>query len=95
MAVETELLRACGASAVHCVEFDADDKPANIERLLADLAKAKPYLVTPTGSAGSPANPNRGGQPVFTTTQIADRAFYVANRAAIERAYREGRITQG
>lgn len=77
------------------VTFDDAGKPTNIEKLLSDLAKAKPYLVAASGSGGSPANPNRGGAPVFTTTQIADRQFYVKNKAEIEKAYRENRIVEG
>jgi hypothetical protein len=83
------------------VEFDAAGKPANLTALLGQLVKDKPYLVSssqaPTPGAGaSPANPNRGGAggqaQTFTRAQLSDRAFYVANKVAIETAMREGRI---
>ncbi len=33
------------------IEYDGDGKPANIETLLKDLAKAKPYLVAQASSS--------------------------------------------
>ncbi|MBC8140011.1 MAG: hypothetical protein H7Y38_01070 [Armatimonadetes bacterium] len=42
------------------VKFDANGKPQNVEALLAELVKAKPYLAgEPGGSGGSPTNPAR------------------------------------
>jgi hypothetical protein len=86
------------------IEYDDAGKPTNVEALLTQLAKDKPFLVgTDAGSAAaarpssSAANPNRGASAAgtFTTTQIADRAFYEANRDAILQANREGRIIDG
>jgi len=85
------------------IEYDDAGKPTNVEALLTQLAKDKPFLVgADAGSAAaarpvsSAANPNRGAQAggTFTTTQIADRAFYEANRDAIMAAYRDGRIIE-
>jgi hypothetical protein len=65
--------------------------------------KTKPFLVAatepppPNRPGTAAANPNRGGPAagVFTTSQIADRQFWEANRDAIMQAQREGRIVEG
>jgi hypothetical protein len=44
------------------ITLDDDGKPSNIEALLKDLVKAKPYLAAqPAASSGSPTNPARTG----------------------------------
>ena len=43
------------------VEYDEAGKPTNVDALLTDLVKAKPYLVQQAQS-GSAGNPGRGGQ---------------------------------
>jgi hypothetical protein len=53
------------------VELDDDGEPTNVEKLLADLAKAKPHLVksedgekpTRTATRSVPATPKPSGQP--------------------------------
>lgn len=80
------------------VEFDEDGRPANVEALLKDLIKAKPYLARPAApSAGLPANPasnpaQRAG--VFRESQLRDYRFWEQHRDEILRAMREGRIVQ-
>ena len=47
------------------IEYDADGKPTNVDKLIADLVKDKPYLLKQEqGGGGSVANPanGRGGQ---------------------------------
>lgn len=79
------------------LEFDESDRPVNVEEALKALVKAKPYLVAPHVSAGSPTNPATGTQrsATFTTSQIADRKFYEAHRDEIMKAVAEGRIVPG
>jgi hypothetical protein len=44
------------------VQYDADGKPTNVSALLADLVKAKPFLLAQEGGGGTPpSNPSRGG----------------------------------
>lgn len=79
------------------VEYDAAGLPTGVEAAVRALVAQHPNLVTTAGPLGSPANAARpqGAAGMFTTTQIADRAFYTANRDAIMAAMREGRITDG
>lgn len=79
------------------IDHDPDGTPTNVDRLLADLAKTKPYLLarsTPapagfdTGTGG--ATPVRGR--TYTRDQLRDPAFFAANRDDILAASREGRI---
>lgn len=42
------------------IEYDKDGKPTNVEVLLKELVKVKPYLVA-QASSGSPTNPARTG----------------------------------
>lgn len=70
-------------------------KPMTVEALVAELAKAAPHLVRGANreGAGSGSRPNTGGAaPTFTRAQLADPAFYQANRAEIAKAIAEGRI---
>lgn len=60
------------------LEFGTDGAPTNVKALLADLVKAKPYLVgtaepgAPAPQPGSPGNPPRGQAPgAFTKEQVA------------------------
>ncbi len=76
------------------VEFDGDGQPKDVEKHLQRLLKDRPYLAGQGGSTSSPTNAARvstGG--TFTKAQIADRAFWNANRDAILKAMAEGRIT--
>lgn len=63
------------------LEYDDDGRPVNVDKLLAELAKAKPHLVqapagTGTVAAGSPSNPPRGratdAPPKTQAQQYAD-----------------------
>lgn len=78
------------------IEFDDDGTPKNIEKVLRDLIRAKPYLVG-NQNAINLTNPAVGQQRtnVFTASQIADRRFYEQHRDEILRAMAEGRIIQG
>ena len=70
-------------------------KPMTVEALVAELAKAAPHLVRGANreGAGSGSRPATGGAaPTFTRAQLADPAFYQANRAEIAKAIAEGRI---
>lgn len=58
------------------IEFDADGKPTNIERLLTDLIKAKPFLVGSEGGGapGNPGNPAGGRGTVFTADHFKGKS---------------------
>jgi hypothetical protein len=78
--------------------FAEDGTPTNLEQVLHDLLKAKPYLAKqPQVSAGSPTNPATGQQRggVFTTSQLTDYRFWQQHRDEILRAMAEGRIVSG
>jgi hypothetical protein len=62
---------------------------ADVEAILKDHAKPQR---TPPPATGA-TNPS-GGNQVFTREQLRDHAFYIANREAIELAFREGRIRE-
>lgn len=74
---------------------------ADIEAALKEVIEKKSYLAKPTDpvkppvTPTSPTNPARAQTqaPTFTQAQIADRAFYLANKDAIMLALREGRIS--
>lgn len=79
-------------------------RPTNVSELLTELVAARPYLAPQPGAtqtqppvqSGQGANPARPGQPgSFTRSQIADRAFWTANREAIQAALKAGRIVPG
>jgi hypothetical protein len=75
------------------ITFEDDGSPKNIDKLLTDLAKAKPYLVgrgRPLGSADAGVIGNPPHE--FLASQLNDRAFYQANQVAIMAAMRDGRI---
>jgi hypothetical protein len=67
---------------------------------LEALVTAKPYLAGDaaqskvTTTATNPARTTTTGQ-TFTTSQISDVTFYMANEAAILKAMAEGRIIEG
>jgi|YelNatPaOPRAMG01_1025707.scaffolds.fasta_scaffold03111_8 hypothetical protein len=76
------------------LEYDEDGSPTNVEAVLRDLIRKRPYLAG--GSAGqigatSPARADTN--PTFSRAQLRDPAFFAQNRDAIMRAMREGRIT--
>lgn len=75
------------------VEFDDDGRPANLETILRELLKAKPYLsaAIPNVAPTNPANPARQPQ-VFTRSQLRDTKFFAEHQDEIMRALREGRI---
>lgn len=84
------------------IERDDDGEPTNIGDLLGVLATSKPYLLSTGSTDATPhvgaTNPSRTGNrngATFTTSQIADRAFWTANRDAIMLAMRQGRIVEG
>jgi hypothetical protein len=83
------------------LEYGDDGEPIDIEGSLKQLIEDKPYLVRTEQApqrqpAGNPTNPATRAQTPgtrrYTASEIADRAFYVANRDDITRALREGRI---
>lgn len=82
--------------------FDADGQPEGVEKHLTELLKAKPYLAGQAqhASSGAATNPGSGQRGTgsggtFTRKQYGDRAFYLANKPALDRALAEGRIVQG
>ncbi len=62
---------------------------ADAEELAKHMARAK------VGSATDVVKEGQSQGQTFTRSQIADRAFFVANEKAIMEAYSAGRITQG
>lgn len=75
------------------VDPDADSGPRSIEKLVAELAKLYPYMVRSAGSFDQGARSNgAAGAPIFRSSQLADRTFWEANKAAIMLAQRDGRI---
>lgn len=88
------------SDAAHFIPAEAED----IEAALSALATKKPYLLAHVEPAApsthvrtNPTSPARGSNSpaVFTKEQIADRAFWTANRDAIMKAIAEGRIVEG
>lgn len=77
------------------VEYDDDGEPKNIDKLLRDLVRKKPYLTGPAVAASNAANPAKNSATVqtFTRTQLNDFSFFKANEKAIMAAIREGRVT--
>jgi len=83
--------RACVA---HGIPLDLSDKLAgtNEATITADAIRLRGFLRT--RSAAPPINgdtPGANGQ-TFSIDQLRDHHFYAANRDAIDRAFREGRI---
>jgi hypothetical protein len=77
------------------IVFEDDGRPRNVERLLAELAKGKPYLLArralgsaDAGQLGAAPNPT-----TFSRAQLRDPEFFRAHKAEILRAQAEGRIT--
>lgn len=77
------------------IQFGEDGSPVDIEKQLAAIATAKPYLVAKraVGSFDSGRGAPTAGQTTFTRDQLRDPTFYAANAAAIQAAMRAGRIT--
>lgn len=84
------------------VEYDEEGTPTNLEACLKTMLQTRPYLLpartdpvlvaaTPT-SATNPQRAAAGRATSFTREQIADRAFWDANKADIMVALAEGRI---
>lgn len=79
------------------VEFDDDGRPRNIEQLLRDLVKTRPWLAGQTAASGLTTNPATGQTrtATFTASQLADRRFWEEHREEIMKALAEGRILPG
>ncbi len=83
------------------LEYDEDGRPKEIDKALAALLKAKPYLAAqatpgrPPASPTNPARPTQGAEQTFTVSQLKDFRFYQTHKEAINQAMREGRIVQG
>lgn len=77
------------------IKAGEDGRPENVEHLLGELAKAKPYLIgrRVTGSVDASGATAQPGLPSFTRAQLRDHTFYQEHRAEIEAAMRAGRIT--
>jgi hypothetical protein len=77
------------------IEFDKNGEPRNLEKLLADLLKAKPYLGgrRMMGSADAGGLTSAAPQTSFTRAQIRDQKFFETHRAEILQAAKEGHIT--
>lgn len=83
------------------LDYAEDGRPQDIEAALRQLIEDRPYLARqtderPRQAQGSPTNPATRTTPPgsrrYTATEIADRAFWNANKADIMAAFREGRI---
>ncbi len=79
------------------LEYDEAGQPTNIESVLKELVKQRPYLAATAAPAPqpSPTNPARQtptGARTYTVSQLKDFGFYAANKADIQAAMREGRI---
>jgi hypothetical protein len=76
------------------LEFDEDGELVGLDKAVAAVKAATPILfgAKRPGSwdAGSPTA--LGSAPTFRASQLNDRAFYVANQAAIMQALRDGRV---
>lgn len=79
---------------VAAIEFYDDGKPKNIELLLKELIKNKPYLAALAQYAAT--NPARSSvnQTTFTRSQLRDPKFFAEHRDEIMRAMQEGRILE-
>lgn len=80
------------------LEFAEDGSPKDVDKALRALLVQRPYLAgTPAAASGAMTNPataSRGAGQI-TKSQVADRAFWNANKPAILQAMAEGRIVDG
>lgn len=99
---------AAAVALINWSNVDINDDAA-VDAALTDLIKTKTYLVKPAEAPAVPdgeqtpapkvstpsGNPARSSTTptMYTRAQVADRAFYEANRADIMKAMGEGRIT--
>lgn len=74
------------------IEFGSDGAPTNVDGLLEAIARAKPYFVRGRGSADAGAQSPASSSRIYTRAQLADVAFFEANKADILAAHAEGRI---
>ena len=96
-AVDPELLARLIPPA--SIERDADGTPTNLEALIKDVLKARPYLVATTGTPAQPATSATNGarqapagSATYSKAQLADYTFYSKHKDDIQAAMREGRI---
>lgn len=61
------------------VEFDEEGEPQNVDRLLKDLVKAKPYLVKPKEKGGLPPSGQRPGGGNGKTEPSDEERKHAAN----------------
>lgn len=77
------------------LELDTDGNPQDVANKVAELVKARPYLVIGTvpGQAGPGASaPGSSQKPTYKRSQLTDPAFYEEHREDIRLAASEGRI---
>jgi len=76
------------------ITYGDDGSVSGVKEAVEELLAQKPYLLKQIkgASVGSGTNPTNLDTATFTMSQIADPAFYQANREAIQKASREGRI---
>ncbi len=83
------------------LEYEDDGQPTakSLEQAVAALVRDRPYLVGQQAGAGgqrtsvmAPGRSAGAAGGTFTASQLADREFYLAHRAEIEAAMREGRV---
>lgn len=75
----------------------AADFSTTLASKVSGYLTANPELKAQAQAAGSSGTDSPGGdspKPSFTRGQLRDPAFYQANKAAIEAAYLDGRITE-
>lgn len=84
------------------IEFDDDGNPQNIEQVVIDLLKSKPYLVEGgaknlnIGENSNPTTESQGGNFVMTKTELQtklqDHKWYEEHKDDIYQWQKEGRI---
>jgi hypothetical protein len=77
-----------------------EDNDEARKKALEELVKARPWLANSSSQPNTPTNvtsPARSttNPQTFTTSQYADRKFYLAHKDELEKALAEGRIVEG
>lgn len=85
------------------LEIGDDGKVKNVEAVVGDLLKAKPYLVGEQApqNVGASDNANNGddGKKIWTESEIRekmrDREWFKKNESEVKKAFSEGRVRKG
>lgn len=76
--------------------LNSKGEPLSVEEFVKAFVESKPHLKRGSGTSGAGSGTSNNGTTsaqTFTKDQLNDPAFYKANREAIHRAAREGRLT--